>query len=76
MEIKDFGKPAVCGINNKQVIVSVYNYKCTCLNCQDCAQESTQCQWKYILETNPCINDDMKMLLCKNCMNITNEKLK
>lgn len=73
METKDFGKIATCGVNGKNVVVSSYNYKCPCLNCIDCKIEPTQCQWKYVLETNPCTDDDIQAIVCQNCKKLTKE---
>ena len=73
MEVKDFGKIATCGVNGDEVIVSTYNYKCPCLNCMDCHGEQTQCPWKYVLETNPCTDDDIQAIVCQNCIKVTKE---
>lgn len=74
MEKKDFGKIATCGVKGNEVVVSAYNYKCPCLNCLDCKGEKTQCQWKYVLETNPCTDDDIQAVVCQNCIKVTNEQ--
>ena len=73
METKDYGKVATCGVNGKDVIVSKYNYKCPCLNCIDCRGDKNQCPWKYVLETNPCTDDDITAIVCQNCIKKTNE---
>jgi len=71
MDKKDYGKTAMCGVSGQEVIVSAYNIKCPCLNCADCKNEQQHCPWKYVLETNPCTDDDMRLLLCKNCLQRT-----
>ena len=76
METKDFGKIATCGVKGNDVVVSAYNYKCPCLNCMDCLGKQTQCPWKYVLETNPCTDDDMQAIICQNCIKKTNENQK
>lgn len=73
MEVKDFGKIATCGVNGDEVIVSKYNYKCPCLNCVNCMGEQSQCMWKYVLETNPCTNDEIQAIVCQNCIKKTKE---
>ena len=71
MNETDFGKLATCGVNGKNVIVSKYNYKCPCLNCMDCKAENNQCKWKYVLQTNPCTDDDIQAIVCQNCIATT-----
>ncbi len=71
MEVCDFGKSAKCGINGADIIVSKYNFKCPCLNCADCKNENNKCKWKYVLQTNPCTDDDLQAVVCQNCIAIT-----
>ena len=73
MEITDCGKSATCGVNGKTVIVSKYNFKCPCLNCIDCNDEKSQCPWKYVLQTEPRTDDDIKKIVCANCIQINQE---
>ena len=70
MEITDCGKSAKCGINGADIIVSKYNYKCPCLNCVGCGDkaEPAQCAWRHTLEINPCTNEDMREIMCINCI--------
>lgn len=76
MEIENCGQFATCGVNGNNVVVSKYNYKCPCLNCMDCKGFQTQCPWKYVLETNPCTDDDMQAIVCQNCIKLTSEHQK
>jgi len=71
MDKRDYGKTAICGVNGDEVTVSKYNFKCPCLNCADCKNEETKCQWKYVLQTSPCTDDDIKNIVCKNCIATT-----
>lgn len=72
MEKKDFGKSATCGVNGDSVIVSSYNCNCPCLNCVGCTggEEKSQCEWRHVLEINPCTNEDMREILCVNCKKV------
>lgn len=63
----DFGKSATCGVNGQEVIITKYNFKCPCLNCGNCKDQNLPCSWRYVLETNPCTNDDIREVLCANC---------
>ena len=78
MEIKDFGKTAVCGVNGESIIVSKYNYKCPCLNCIGCGndEQKSQCAWRHVLEINPCTNEDIREIMCINCIKKTQENSK
>lgn len=76
MELKDVGKVATCGVSGSQVIVSKYNYKCPCLNCS-CYNDETQqeqCQWRHVMETNPCTNEDIREMMCINCIQANQEQ--
>ena len=70
MDAKDYGKTAVCGVNGDSVIISSYNCKCPCLNCVGCndTDEKAQCSWRHVLEINPCTNEDMREIMCVNCI--------
>ena len=69
MDAKDLGKSATCGVNGQQVTVSKYNINCPCLNCADCGgDEKRPCGWRHVLEINPCTNEDMREILCVNCI--------
>jgi len=72
MDKRDYGKTAICGVNGDEVTVSKYNFKCPCLNCADCKNEEAKCQWKYVLQTSPCTDDDIKNIVCKNCIAVKN----
>ena len=74
MDKKDYGKIATCGVNGQQVTVSRYNFNCPCLNCVDCnGDEKQPCGWRHTLETNPCTDEELRALICQNCIKITNE---
>lgn len=69
MDAKDYGKNATCGVNGDNVVISSYNYKCPCLNCVGCNKEQLgQCAWRHTLEINPCTNEDMREIMCINCI--------
>ncbi len=70
MNASDYGKTAICGVNGADVIVSKYNAKCPCLNCVGCKTDvqSAQCGWRHALEINPCENEDMREIMCINCI--------
>lgn len=72
MDTKDFGKIAKCGVNGAGVIVSRYNYKCPCLNCGGC-KNTPKCQWRHVLEIDPCTNEDIRAMVCQNCIKQTQE---
>lgn len=57
---------AKCGVSGEFVITSKYNAKCPCLNCSGC--DNQPCGWRYVLQTDPCTNDDIREVLCANCM--------
>ena len=78
MDAKDYGKTAVCGVNRNSVIISSYNCKCPCLNCVGCknTEDKAKCQWRHVLEINPCTNEDMREILCVNCIKKTQENSK
>jgi hypothetical protein len=70
MDAKDYGKNAICGVNGESVIVSKYNIKCPCINCVGCKNmdNQSQCAWRHTLEINPCTNEDMREIMCVNCV--------
>ena len=71
MDKHDYGKSATCGVNGQNVIVSKYNCKCPCLNCVGCNkdQESQQqCPWHHVMEADPCTNEDIREIMCVNCI--------
>lgn len=68
MDEKNFGTFATCGVNGTEITVSSYNVMCPCLNCVGC-DKTPQCQWRHVLETNPCTNEDMRAVMCQKCMN-------
>ncbi len=70
MNASDYGKTATCGVNGADVIVSKYNAKCPCLNCVGCknADDKTPCAWRHVLEISPCTNEDMREIMCVNCV--------
>ena len=70
MDISDYGKSAMCGVDSTEVIVSKYNAKCPCLNCLGCknVDEKTPCAYRHVLEISPCTNEDMREILCVNCI--------
>ena len=73
MKISDCGKYAICGVNGQEITVSRYNYKCPCLNCMDCGGNQKQCPWRYVFETDPGTNEDMRAVVCQNCIKELNE---
>lgn len=70
MDAKDYGKTATCGVNGADVVVSIYNAKCPCLNCVGCKDSDNKkpCAWRHVLEISPCTNEDMRATMCVNCI--------
>ena len=72
-KMKKIGTIAICGVSGDEVVVSAYNFNCPCLDCAACG-DNTTCRWKYVLQTNPCTDDDMRASVCQNCIKITNNQ--
>ena len=67
MDVKNFGTIAICGITGYEVRVGENNCLCQCLNCMGC-DKNPHCQWRHVLETNPCTNEDMRAVMCQKCL--------
>lgn len=70
MNVSDYGKAATCGLNGKIVVVSHFNSGCLCLDCGGCQNTDNKlpCKWRYVLETEPDANQDMRATMCASCI--------
>ena len=75
MDVKNFGTIAICGITGYEVRVGENNCLCQCLNCDGCNENNKlPCKWRYVLETNPCDDQDITAIMCNACRNATQNK--
>ena len=69
-----YGDIAYCGKSKQDVVVSSYNINCPCLNCAGCDKQ--QCQFLYVLQTDPRADNELFNALCVNCIPNPKERIK